>query len=173
MRKEDKQIVVDNLTAQLDEYSHFYVTDIAGFNAEQTSNLRRECFKKDIKLIVVKNTLLKRALEAKGGDFDELYPILKGSTSVMFSNTGNAPAKLIKELRKSGEKPVLKAAFVEESIYVGDDQVDALTTIKSKEELVGDVIGLLQSPAKNVISALSSGGSLLHGLLKTLGEKED
>ena len=173
MKKEDKQIVVNDLAAQLEQYSHFYLTDISDLNAEKTSALRRECYKQGVKLVVVKNTLLRRALEVKGGNFDEIYPLLKGSTSVMFCNVGNAPAKLIKDFRKKDAKPALKGAYVEDCVYIGDNQLAALTTVKTKEELIGEVIGLLQSPAKNVISALQSGGSLLQGLIKTLGEKED
>jgi large subunit ribosomal protein L10 len=134
--------------------------------------LRRKCFEKDIRLVVVKNTLLKKALEKLDGEYGELYGVLKDSTSVMFSETGNAPAKLIKEFRKKLDKPVLKAAFVEESIYIGDDQIEILSSLKSKEELIGDIILLLQSPAKNVLSALQSGGNTLAGIIKTLSEKE-
>jgi len=171
MRKEDKNVIIEQIASQLKEYAHFYLTDIETLNAEKTSELRRACFKEDIKLMVVKNTLLKQALESLEGDFSPLYDSLKGATSIMFSNTGNAPAKLIKKVAKDKEVPALKAAYVEESFYVGKENLDALVAIKSKNELIGDVIGLLQSPAKNVISALQSGGSLLHGVLKTLSEK--
>ncbi|MEE1541948.1 MAG: 50S ribosomal protein L10 [Paludibacteraceae bacterium] len=172
MKKEDKSAIIEQLVAVLDEYSHFYITDSLELNAEDTSALRRACFNQDIKLIVVKNTLLRKALEQKG-DFSPLFETLKGTTSLMLSNTGNAPAKLIKEFSKGNKagKPVLKAAYVEESFYVGADQLDVLANIKSKNELIGDVISLLQSPAKNVISALQSGGNTLHGVLKTLAEK--
>jgi len=172
MKKEDKSVVISELSENLEAYSHFYLADIANLNAADTSNLRRACFKQDIKLKVVKNTLLKRALEEREGDYEELYPLLKGNTSIMFSNVGNQPAKLIKEFNKKVGKPVLKGAFVEESIYVGENQLEALISVKSKDELIGDVIGLLQSPAKNVLSGLQSGGSLIHGILKTLGERE-
>ncbi len=177
MKKEDKAIIIEKIADTLKEYSCFYLTETAGLNAARTSELRRECFKNDIKLVVVKNKLLKKALESLEGDYTELIGALHGATSLMFSNTGNAPAKLIKEFTKKDKNPdalpKLKAAYVEETIYVGADQLDALTAIKSKNELIGDVIGLLQSPAKNVISALQSGAGKLHGILETLSKKED
>jgi len=148
-----------------------YLTDIAGLNAAQTSALRRACFKAGIKLSVVKNTLLAKAMEASGTDYGVLKDILKGNTSLMFSESGNAPAKVIKEFRKKSDKPMLKGAFVEEAIFVGDDQLDILTALKSKEELIGEIITLLQSPTKNVVSALQSGGGKLSGILKTLSER--
>ena len=171
MKKEDKVALIEQLSKVLGEYSHFYVADAADLNAEQTSNLRRQCFKNDIKLMVVKNTLLKKALQSKG-DFSQMDSALEGPTAIMLTNTGNAPAKLIKDFAAKNplKKPVLKAAYVEESFY-GADQLEALVSIKSKNELIGDVIALLQSPAKNVISALQSGGNTLHGVLKTLSEK--
>jgi len=172
MRREEKLAIIDSLAEKFKEYSHFYLTDTAQLNAEDTSALRRKCFENDIKLIVVKNTLLKRALEQSGVNFEELFPVLKGTTSIMFANAGNTPAKLIKEFRKQHDKPVLKAAYVQESIYVGDKMLDALISIKTREELIGDVILLLQSPARNVISALQSGGNKLHGVLETLSKKE-
>lgn len=172
MNKEDKSAVISGLSEQLEAFSHFYLTDIADLNAAVTSDLRRACFKNDIKLVVVKNTLLKRALEESSVNFEEIYPSLKGSTSIMFCNTGNAPAKLIKDFGKKNKKPVLKAAYVEESIYMGEGQLEALVNVKSREELIGEIITLLQSPAKNVISGLQSGGNILHGVLKTLGERE-
>jgi large subunit ribosomal protein L10 len=171
MKKEDKGIIINQLGNSLQEYSHFYLADIGGLNALQTSDLRRECYKKEIKLLVVKNTLLRKALENSQTDFSELYDILKGETSLMLTNTGNAPAKLIKEFSKKNKKPVLKAAYVEESFYIGENQLETLINIKSKNELIGDIIALLQSPAKNVISALQSGGNTIHGVLKTLGER--
>jgi large subunit ribosomal protein L10 len=148
-----------------------YLTDIAGLNAAQTSALRRACFKAGIKLSVVKNTLLAKAMEASGTDYGVLKDILKGNTSLMFSESGNAPAKVIKEFRKKSDKPMFKGAFVEEAIFVGDDQLDILTALKSKEELIGEIITLLQSPTKNVVSALQSGGGKLSGILKTLSER--
>jgi large subunit ribosomal protein L10 len=171
MTREEKSQVIEVLTSQLTEGNIIYLADISGLNALDTSNLRRACFKANVKLAVVKNTLLEKAMEKSDKDFGELPEVLKGNTSLMFSETGNAPAKVIKEFRKKSDKPVLKGAYVEEAIYVGDDQLDALVNIKSKEELIGDVISLLQSPAKNVISALQSGGNKLTGILKTLSDK--
>ena len=173
MRRDEKNAIIDSLTERLKEYSHFYLTDTAELNAAVTSDLRRMCFKNDIRLVVVKNTLLKRAFEQSGLNFEELYPVLKGTTSIMFANTGNSPAKLIKEFRKKHDKPVLKGAYVQESIYLGDNMLEALVSIKTKKELIGDVILLLQSPAKNVISALQSGGNKIHGVLETLSKKEE
>lgn len=173
MTKEEKSVVIEELTAQLAENTNIYLTDISGLNAEATSDLRRACFKGDIKLAVIKNTLLAKAMEASEKDFGELPEVLKGNTSLMLSETGNAPAKLIKEFRKKkkAEKPLLKGAFIESAVYVGDDQLDVLVDIKSREELIGEIIGLLQSPAKNVVSALQSGGGKLAGILKTLSER--
>lgn len=171
MRREEKNEIINSLTESISQFSHFYLTDIAQLNATDTSALRRKCFEKEIKLIVVKNTLLRKALEKSGKNVEELYDVLKGSTSVMFSNTGNAPAKLIKEFRKKNDKPLLKGAYVEECIYVGDNMLESLVTLKSRDELIGDIILLLQSPAKNVISALQSGGNTLHGVLETLSKK--
>ena len=172
MKREEKSQVIDKLAEQINSYNHFYLADISKLNALQTSDLRRKCFEQDIKLVVVKNTLLKKALEKSKGSFDELYGTLQNSTSVMFCNTGNTPAKLIKEFRKQLDKPVLKAAFVEESVYLGDDQLDILLKLKSKNELIGDVLLLLKSPMNNVLLALQSGGSRIAGALKTLAEKE-
>jgi len=172
MTREEKSIVIEDLTAQLTDNSVVYLADISGLDAGTTSNLRRACFKANVKLAVVKNTLLAKAMEASDKEFGELPSVLKGNTSIMFSEVGNAPAKVIKEFRKKNEKPVLKGAFVDEGIYVGDDYLDTLVNIKSKEEVIGDIVGLLQSPAKNVISALKSGGGKLSGILKTLSEKE-
>jgi large subunit ribosomal protein L10 len=173
MKKSEKNQLIDILTEQLNQSSNIYVADISNLDAENTSDLRRLCFKSDIKLTVVKNTLLKRAMEKSEKNLDDLYEILQGPTSLMFSEAGNAPAKLIKEFRKkTKDRPMLKGAYVEESTYLGDDQLETLVNIKSKNELIGDVIALLQSPAKNVISALQSGGQSLTGILKTLSEKE-
>jgi large subunit ribosomal protein L10 len=171
MRRDQKNAIIDSLAEKLGEYSHFYLTDTAELNAADTSALRRKCFEQDILMVVVKNTLLKRALEKSDKEFDELYDVLKGSTSIMFSNTGNIPAKLIKEFRRKHERPLLKAAYVEESFYIGDNELDALVAIKSKDELIGDLIALLQSPVKNVLSALQSGGNTIHGVLETLSER--
>ena len=176
MKKEDKTAIIEQLKVQLQDYAHFYVTNIEGLNAEQTSDLRRQCFKQEIKLLVVKNTLLKKALEGKEID-EAFFSALKGNTALMLCNTGNVPAKLIKTIKDKNKKnpdvkPALKAAFVEGQAYVGAEQLDFLCSIKSKNELIADLVALLQSPAKNVVSALQSGGSTLHGVLKTLGEKE-
>ncbi|KAA2216043.1 MULTISPECIES: 50S ribosomal protein L10 [Maribacter] len=171
MTREEKATVIQDLTTQLGENSIIYLADISGMDAGTTSDLRRACFKANIKLAVVKNTLLAKAMEASEKEFGELPEVLKGNTSLMFSEVGNAPAKLIKNFRKKSNKPLLKGAFVEEAIYVGDETLDALVNIKSKEEMIGEIIGLLQSPAKNVISGLKSGGGKLAGILKTLSEK--
>lgn len=172
MTREQKSQVIEDLTAKLAESSNFYLTDISGLNAGATSDLRRACFKANVQLAVVKNTLLEKAMEASEKDFGELPSTLKGNTSVMYSETGNAPAKVIKAFRKKSEKPFLKGAYIEEAIYIGDDQLDLLVDIKSREELIGEIIGLLQSPAKNVVSALQSGGGKLSGIIKTLSQRE-
>lgn len=170
MRKEDKNTVIEQISETIKEYAHFYLVDITAMNAADTSTLRRKCFRSDIKLLVVKNTLLHKALESLEVDYSPLYGSLKGSTAIMFANIANAPAKLIKDIAKDGI-PGLKAAYAEESFYIGAEQLDALTSIKSKNEVIAEVIALLQSPAKNIVSALQSGGNTLHGVLKTLGER--
>jgi large subunit ribosomal protein L10 len=172
MTREEKSQVIEELTAQLADNANIYLTDISGLDAAATSRLRRACFKSNIKLAVVKNTLLEKAMDASDRDFGELPTTLKGNTSVMYSETGNAPAKVIKEFRKKSEKPLLKGAFIEEAVYIGDDLLDTLVDIKSREELLGEIVSLLQSPAKNVISALKSGGGTIAGIVKTLSEKE-
>ena len=173
MRKEDKYTVVENISNILKDYSCVYLAETAGLNAEETSELRRACAKAEVKLVVVKNTLLKKAMDQSDVDYSGLYPALKGSTSMLLSNTGNAPAKLLKGFIKKGDTlPVLKAAFVEETVYMGAENLDFLASLKSKNELIADVVALLQSPAKNVISALQSGGNKLHGILETLSNKE-
>lgn len=172
MRKEDKAVLIDALGEKLKEYAHFYLVDVTGMNAAATSALRRKCFGSEIKMIVVKNTLLHKAMEASEIDYSPLYGSLKGTTAVFFCNTANVPAKLIKEVGKDGI-PGLKAAYAEESFYVGADQLDALCSIKSKNEVIADVVALLQSPAKNVISALQGAGHTIHGVLKTLGERAE
>ena len=172
MTREEKSQVIEQLTAQLTENPTIYLADISGLDAGTTSNLRRACFKAGVKLSVVKNTLLSKAMESSDKDFGDLADVLKGNTSLMFADKSNAPAKVIKEFRRKSDKPLLKGAYVEESIYVGDDQLDTLVDVKSKEELIGEIIGLLQSPAKNVISALKSGGGTIAGIVKTLSERE-
>lgn len=173
MTREEKNQAIDNLTTRLNDANIFYLADIAGLNAVASSNLRRTCFKSNVQLEVVKNTVLKKALEKAEGEYDELYDTLNGNTSIMFSTVGNGPAKVIKDFRKKSDKPVLKGAFIEEAIYIGDENLDFLTSIKSKEELIGDIIALLQSPAKNVVSALQSSGGQLAGIVKTLSERPE
>lgn len=174
MKKEDKGIVIAQIVDTLKSYAGFYLVETAGLDAEKTSQLRRACFNADVKLLVVKNKLLHKALESMEGDYSELYPVLKESTSLMCTNVGNAPAKLLKDFIKKGDTlPKLKGAYVEETVYIGADQLDALASIKSKSELIGDVIALLQSPAKNVVSALQSGANKLHGVLETLSKREN
>ena len=170
MNKEEKVKVVEELKVQLNDYKSIYLTDIAGLDAMQTSKLRRECFNSKVKLSVVKNTFLERAMSESENDFGDLKDLLKGNTTIMLSESGNSPAKVIKKFRKDGEKPILKGAFVDEAIYIGDDQIEALFNLKSKDEVIGEIIALLQSPAKNVISALKSGSGKIAGLVKTLSE---
>jgi large subunit ribosomal protein L10 len=171
MTREEKSQIIQDLTAKLADTSTIYLADISGLDATTTSNLRRACFKAGVQLSVVKNTLLAKAMEASDKDFGDLPSVLKGNTSMLVAEAANAPAKLIKEFRKKTDKPFLKGAYAEESVYIGDDQLDALVNVKSREELIGDIITLLQSPAKNVISALQSGGNKLSGILTTLSEK--
>ena len=171
MRKEDKAAIIVQLGETLKEYPHFYLVDVAAMDAQTTSELRRKCFGVGVKMVVVKNTLLHKAFEASDIDFSPLYATLKGTTAVFFTNVANAPAKLLKEYKDG--VPTLKSAYVEEGFYVGADQLDSLESIKSKNEVIAEVVALLQSPAKNVISALKSGGNTIHGVLKTLGERPE
>lgn len=174
MRREEKSELIQGLAGKLGEYAHYYVTDISGLNAAKTDALRRICFERDVKLVVVKNTLFIKALEAAGKSNEEIETTLVGSSSIMFCNTGNVPAKLIKEFRKKNriEKPILKSAFVEECAYVGEQSLSDLENVKSREQLIGEIVGLLQSPAKNVISALQgAAGHKIAGLVKTLEER--
>ena len=174
MKKEEKNQQIDSLVEKLNATHSFYLTDISNLNSDSTSKLRRLCFRRNVELQMVKNALLKKALERTGKDeFQQLFGVLKGSTSIMFCEVNNDPAKLIKEFRKTAPKPILKGAYVEETIYLGDEQLDALVNIKSKNELIGDIILLLQSPAKNVISALQSSGNKLSGIVKTLSERPE
>ena len=174
MKKEVKDTIIGQLGEMLAQYPHFYLVDVTGLNAEKTSDLRRKCFKSEVKMVVVKNNLLIKALDAAELDYAPLYSALKGNTAVMFTNTANVPAKLLKEYKsKKEETPALKAAFAEESSFVGADKLDDLANIKSKNELIADVVALLQSPAKNVLSALQSGAGTIHGVLKTLGERPE
>ena len=171
MTREEKINMINSIKSELDSNSNIYLTDCSGLNADSTSKLRRACFKSNIKMSVVKNTLLEKAMDDSEKDFGELKETLKGNTSVMIAEVSSAPAKVIKNFRKKSERPILKGAMIEEDIYIGDDQLETLFAIKSKEELIGDIIMLLQSPAKNVISALSSGGGKLSGILQTLSNK--
>ena len=171
MNKQQKNEMIATLDGMLQENNNFYLADISGLTAEENSALRRLCFKRDVSLQVVKNTLLKKAFEKNNTDFSELYDVLVGNTSIMQGEAGNAPAKIIKEFRKKNDKPILKAAHIEESMYIGDENLSALADLKSKEELIGDIITLLQSPAKNVIASLQAGGSKLSGIIKALEEK--
>jgi large subunit ribosomal protein L10 len=172
MKSSEKKVIIDNLQEQINSYNHFYLTDISGLNAENTSNLRRLCFNQNVKLVVVKNTLLRKALESSNKNVEEIYEALKGSTSVMFTENANVPAKLIKDFSKKHKKPVLKGAYVQESVYLGADQLDALIAVKSKNELIADVVAMLKSPMNTVLSQLQSGGNIIHGVLDTLKEKK-
>jgi len=171
MNKEEKYDLVLALTEQMKEFGNFYITDTSNLTVAKVNHIRRQCFESDITMKVAKNSLIKKAMENIEGDFAPMYDVLKGSSSILFSKSATAPAKLIKQLRKKGDKPVLKAAYIDSAIFVGDNQLDTLINLKSKEQLVGEIIGLLQSPAKNVISALQSGGNILAGVVKTLQER--
>jgi len=173
MRKEDKQVLIDSILSELKACPNFYLTDVSDLNAEKTSQLRRQCFNSGVKMIVVKNALLQKAMQQMDKDYENLYDVLKGSTALMLCETGNAPAKLIKNFRKTSDRPILKGAFIEECCYIGDDMIDALCNIKSKNDLIADIIALLQSPMKNVISGLQSGGHKLSGILETLSERPE
>lgn len=173
MKREEKEKIIDRISERISNNNTLYLSDISELDALETSQLRRSCFEKGIELIVVKNTLLTKAFDKAEGDYEELKQVLKGHTSIMFAEQGSTPAKLIKEFRNTRKKPVLKAAYIEESVYIGDDKLDTLSSIKSKDELIADIILLLQTPAKNVISGLKSGSAKLSGILKTLSEKED
>ena len=172
MKKEVKDTIIVELGQKMKDYAHFYLVDVTGLNAEATSNLRRKCFQKEIKMVVVKNNLLHKAFETSDVDYEPIYTALKGNTAVLFSNTANVPAKLLKEYTKEGI-PALKAAYAEECIYVGADKLDELAALKSKNEVIAEIVALLQSPTKNVVSALQSGANTIHGVLKTLGERPE
>ena len=157
MRKEDKSVIVEQIGALLQQYPHFYLVDIEGMNAEKTSAMRRKCFQSNVKMVAVKNTLLKKALEASEIDFSEMYDVLKGSTALVFTETANIPAKMLKEFAsKKALKPALKAAYAEQTIYVGADQLNTLVALKSKNELIADVIAALESPIMNILNALEN-----------------
>jgi len=173
MTKEEKNQFIDVLDKSIQENSNFYLADISGLTAEESSSLRRLCFRREVSLQVVKNTLLKKALERNESNYEELYDVLKGNTSIMFTDTANAPAKVIKEFRKKHDKPVFKAAHLDASFYIGEEYLDMLSDLKSKDELIAEIIALLQSPAKNVISSLQSGSNKLSGIVKTLAERAE
>ena len=173
MRKEDKKIIIDSILAELQACPNFYLTDISDLNAEKTSQLRRQCFNSGIKMLVVKNTLLHKAMQQMDKEYNDLFDVLKGQTAVLLCETGNAPAKLIKNFRQKNDRPILKGAYIEECCYVGDNMIDTLCNIKSKNDLIADIIALLQSPMKNIISGLQSGGHKLSGILETLSEKAE
>src|ERR1700743_934885 len=171
MNKEEKHELVLALTEQIKEYGNFYITDTSDLTVAKVNDIRRKFFESEITMQVAKNSLIKKAMEAIDGDFTPIYDVLKGSSSILFSKSGTAPAKLIKQLRKQGDKPILKAAYIDSSVFIGDNQIDTLINLKSKEQLIGEIIGLLQSPAKNVVSALKSGGATIAGVVKTLQER--
>ena len=173
MNREEKKQAVISLTEQVNNTSNLYVTDASSLNVESINKFRGLCHKSDIKFQVVKNTLLKKAFEASDVNYEGLYDVLTGSTSLMFSETANAPAKVLKEFIEDNDKPLLKAAFIDSEVYLGDDQINELVGLKSREELIGEVIGLLESPIKNVLSALNSGGATISGVLETLSNKEN
>ena len=172
MKKEVKDTIIVELGEKLKEYPHFYLVDVTGLNAADTSALRRKCFKSEIKMVVVKNKLLHKAFEASDIDFEPIYPALKGNTAVLFTKTANVPSRMLKDYTKQGI-PALKAAYAEQSIYMGADKLEELASLKSKDEMLADVVALLQSPIKNVVSALQSGANTIHGVLKTLGERPE
>jgi large subunit ribosomal protein L10 len=171
MNKEEKYDLVLALTEQMKEFGNFYITDTSNLTVAKINDIRRQCFQSEITMKVAKNSLIKKAMEAAGGDYTPIFDVLKGSSSILFSKSATAPAKLIKQLRKKSDKPILKAAYIDSAIFIGDNQIDTLIKLKSKEQLIGEIIGLLQSPAKNVISALQSGGNTIAGLVKTLQER--
>ena len=176
MKKEMKEQVIAAIKANMAQYPNFYITDIAGLNAEETSKLRRDCFNEGIKLTVVKNTLFHKVIkDAQNSEMDLLVPTLEGNTAIMYTEAPAVPAKLIKKYNKAGsEKPALKAAYVQECAFVGADKLEALINIKSREELIGNIVAMLQSPIQNVVSALQNGGGqLIAGLVKTLEEREN
>jgi large subunit ribosomal protein L10 len=173
MTRAEKEEIVKHLSEKLNENSIFYLADISDLDSETSTKLRRLAHKREVSLNVVKNTLLRKALEAAEGSYEQFYDLLKGNTSIMFSEVGNAPAKLIKDFRKDNDRPILKGAYIEEAVFIGDDQVKALAEMKSKEEVIADIIAILQSPAKNVVSALQSGGNTISGLVKALGERAE
>ncbi len=173
MRKEEKNVIINDITELLNKYPTVYVTDTSSLTVDKINQLRRLCFNKGVKMLVAKNSFIQKAMEKKGAEYEPIFEALKGTTALLFSETGNVPAKLIKEFRKKTDKPALKGAYIETAIFIGDNQLDSLASLKSKNELVGDIIGLLQSPAKNVLGALLSGGGKIAGIVKTLSERPE
>lgn len=173
MKREEKAVIVQDLKETMSAYNTMYIADTSNLTVAQVNLIRRRCFEQNIKFQVAKNTLIRKAMEATGQDYSGMYAALKGTSAILFSNTGNTPAKLIKELRRGAEKPVLKGAWVDASVFIGDNQLDALAALKSKQELIGDIIALLQSPAKNVVSGLQSGKNKLAGIVKTLSDRQE
>jgi large subunit ribosomal protein L10 len=172
MNREEKHELVLALQEKMQEFGNFYIADTSSLSVEKVNNIRRKCFESGIEMQVAKNTLIRKAIEGLEGDASEIFTALKGQSALLFSTTGNGPAKLIKALRKTSDKPLLKGAYIDTAVYVGDNQLDTLVSLKSREELIGDIIGLLQSPAKNVVSALKSSGGKIAGIVKTLQERE-
>jgi len=174
MTREEKDQIINVIAEKLNAYPNFYITDTSSLTSDKSSDLRRLCFSKGVKIYVAKNSLIRKAMEKSGNAaYEPLFPTLKGTTALMFSETGNIPGKLIKEFRKKSDKPILKSAYIDTAVFVGDNQLDTLASIKSKNELIGEIIGLLQSPAKNVIGALQSSGNKLAGIVKTLSERPE
>jgi len=173
MRKEEKDVIINDITELLNKYPTIYVTDTSSLTVEKTNQLRRLCFNKGVKMLVAKNSLIQKAMERKGSEYEPIFEALKGTTALMFSETGNVPAKIIKEFRKKTDKPQLKGAYIDTAVFIGDNQLDSLATLKSRNELIGEIIGLLQSPAKNVLGALQSGGGKIAGIVKTLSERPE
>lgn len=171
MTRDEKNQIIDSIVENLKKYNCFYIADASQLTVEKTNQLRRLCFNKNVKMNVAKNTLIRKALERMDGDYSPIFAALKGSTAIMYSDTGNVPAKLIKDFRRTSDRPVLKGAWIDSAVFLGDSNLDTLVSLKSKNELVADIIALLQSPAKNVISGLQSGGHKLSGILKTLEER--
>ena len=173
MKKEEKDVIINDITELLNKYPTIYVTDTSSLTVEKTNQLRRLCFNKGVKMLVAKNSLIQKAMERKGSEYEPIFEALKGTTALMFSETGNVPAKIIKEFRKKTDKPQLKGAYIDTAVFIGDNQLDSLATLKSRNELIGEIIGLLQSPAKNVLGALQSGGGKIAGIVKTLSERPE
>ena len=173
MRKEEKDVIINDIAELLNKYPTIYVTDTSSLTVEKVNQLRRLCFNKNVKMLVAKNSLIRKAMEKKSESYTPIFESLKGTTALMFSETGNVPAKLIKEFRKKSDRPILKGAYVETAVFIGDNQLESLASLKSKNELIGDIIALLQSPAKNVLGDLQSGGSKIAGIVKTLSERPE